>query len=81
MKISLILATLVVSSLCAQAVTNVVDTTTNSYSIEDRGTLSLTNTGQTFTTGSLGSDDILSKHPGPATARLSSRHQRGQHHG
>jgi MYXO-CTERM domain-containing protein len=50
---------LVASTLVANAAT-VIDTTySGSYSIEDRGSFSLTNTGQTFTTGSLGSETTL----------------------
>ena len=53
------LAALVASTLVSQAVTEVIDTTTNSYSIEDRGNFTLSDTGQTFTTGTLGTDDTL----------------------
>lgn len=60
MKLNYTLAVLAATTLASQAATTIIDTTTNSYSTEDRGRFALTNTGQTFTTGALGVDTNLS---------------------
>lgn len=59
MKLKPIILILAATSLAANAATTVIDTTKNTYSTSDRGNFSLANTGQTFTTGSLGSDTTL----------------------
>ncbi len=59
MKFASTLAVLAATSFAANAATTVINTTKNVYSISDRGAFSLTNTGQTFTTGSLGTDTTL----------------------
>lgn len=60
MKIKFTLAAFAATALVASAATTVIDTTTNVYSTNDRGDFPLANTGQTFTTGSLGTDMFLS---------------------
>jgi MYXO-CTERM domain-containing protein len=57
MKISL--TVLVATTFAANAASTIIDTTKNVYSISDRGNFALSNTGQTFTTGSLGLDTTL----------------------
>ncbi len=59
MKLKPIILVLAVTSFSANAATTVIDTTKNTYSISDRGNFSLADTGQTFTTGSLGSETTL----------------------
>lgn len=59
MKLKPIIVVLAATSLVANAATTVINTKKNNYFTSDRGRFSLTNTGQTFTTGSLGSDTTL----------------------
>jgi len=59
MKLKYTIAAMAATTLAANAATTVVNTTHPTYSVQDRGDFSLTNTGQTFTATGLGADTNL----------------------